>query len=227
MYEQRSGQNDMATLSVAKRELRRKVREILTTLSHENVVDQSNFYPQSIVIKLADPAVARSAMSTLLSMPEYEAARKIGIYLSMPAAEIETKTVVHDAFRHGKQVFVPYIHKQPQPKEGQPKSIMDMLELHSTDEYESLSRDSWGIPTLPAESVMLRRNCLGGRGPLEGSVETMSEDNGLDMIVMPGSVFDSHMGRVGHGKGYYDFFLQRYKESNDRGPKKGMLILGK
>ena len=163
----------------------------------------------------------------LLSTPEYKAAKKIGIYLSMPAGEIETGDVVHDAFRGGKQVFVPYIYKQARPKEGRPKSIMELLELHSPEEYDSLDRDSWGIPTLSAESVASRKNCLGCRGLLEGDIGAMGQNDGLDLIVMPGLVFDRDMGRVGHGKGFYDFFLQRYKESNEDGPKKRMPFLGK
>ncbi|KAL9095253.1 MAG: hypothetical protein Q9165_002509 [Trypethelium subeluteriae] len=143
----------------------------------------------------------------------------------MPTQEIETRLVVHDAFNFGKRVFVPYIHKQLSPGEGQPKSIIDMLELKSAEEYESLGRDGWGIPTLPVDSVTSRSSCFGGEGLSEVSNVGMSENDGLDLIVIPGSVFDVHMGRVGHGKGFYDFFLQRYKENDDRGPRNGMPFL--
>ena len=175
----------------------------------------------------ANLTAAKTAVSMLLSMQEYKESKKIGVYLSMPASEINTRVIVYDAFRHGKQVFVPYIYKQLHPKQGQPKSIMDMLELRSADEYESLNQDGWGIPTLSTGSVEFRLNCLGGTGLSKLGDEEVGENDGLDVLVMPGLVFDMHMGRVGHGKGFYDFFLQRYKDSHKDVPKKEMPLLGK
>jgi 5-formyltetrahydrofolate cyclo-ligase len=144
-------------------------------------------------------------------MPEYKAAKRISVYLSMPSGEISTSGIVHDALKQGKRVFIPYTYKLTAPKEGQPKSIMDMLELQSLSEFATLEQDNWGIPTLSADSISSRANAFGGTGITQGEVtpNSTSEDTGLDLIIMPGMAFDSEFGRLGHGKGFYDYFLHR------------------
>jgi 5-formyltetrahydrofolate cyclo-ligase len=126
----------------------------------------------------------------------------------MPSGEISTSSIVQDAIEHGKQVFVPYIYRA-QLRGEQPKSIMDMLQLRSMEDYNSLRPDKWGIPSLSEDSVSTRKNALGGQGLSHGTVEARNEEP-LDLIVMPGVCFDSNYGRLGHGKGFYDSFLTRY-----------------
>jgi 5-formyltetrahydrofolate cyclo-ligase len=81
---------------------------------------------------------------------------------------------------------------------------MDMLSLSSLEDYRSLQPDSWGIPTIPKESVSSRGDAL-------------KEEGGLDLIVMPGVAFDESFKRCGHGKGYYDYYLTRYRQSRANG----------
>ncbi len=131
----------------------------------------------------------------------------------MPNGEIATSAIVHDAFQSGKRVFVPYIHDAATQSPGQPKAVMDMLSLTSEDDYNSLKPDNWGIPTLGKESVTSRENCLGGKGPNGEQTEDSTDDEkGLDLVVMPGMAFDRSMARLGHGKGFYDYFLHRFNE---------------
>jgi 5-formyltetrahydrofolate cyclo-ligase len=87
--------------------------------------------------------------------------------------------------------------------------VMDMVELHSMQDFESLARDKWGIPTPDVSEIASRRSTLG--------LTAAAFSPGLDLIVMPGVAFDSTLGRLGHGKGFYDFFLAQYalKYSND------------
>lgn len=146
----------------------------------------------------------------LLSLPEYEAAQRLSVYLSMPSGEITTSSIVRDAFNKGKTVFVPYIY-QKQSQDGDRKvSIMEMLRLRSVEDYESLQSDRWGIPSIGADTVADRENCQGGFGLRGESSEPIAPDGaGLDLIVVPGMAFDRDLRRLGHGKGYYDHFLNR------------------
>jgi 5-formyltetrahydrofolate cyclo-ligase len=136
-------------------------------------------------------------------------ARRIGIYLSMPNSELQTAAIVRHALQNGKKVFVPYLHKSDVESAGVPKSIMDMVDLYDIADFESLQRDSWGIPTIDESSVEKRQRVLGN---IYGA---KSERVALDLILMPGVAFSEdvesgYIRRLGHGKGFYDFFLQRY-----------------
>ncbi|KAF2196359.1 5-formyltetrahydrofolate cyclo-ligase-like protein [Delitschia confertaspora ATCC 74209] len=181
-----------------KKELRKKIKTVLSNLTSEAAATQS-----------------LNATNVLLSMPEYQRAKKISVYLSMPSGEISTRNIVHDALKQGKRVFIPYIYKLASPQEGLPKSVMDMLELQSVTDFESFQPDNWGIPTPSQDSISSRTNSFGGIGLTNvGTKEIVQKDFGLDMIVMPGMAFDSNFGRLGHGKGFYDYFLERCHKSS-------------
>ena len=145
-----------------------------------------------------DHHLAGVATDHFLSLPEYQNAKSIGVYLSMPVGELSTSGIVRDALTRGKNVYIPYIHTVEK------YSIMDMLALESTEELESLQSDKWGIPSLHPRQIPGRRNCL--------------TEDGLDLIVMPGMAFDEQFRRLGHGKGYYDHFLTRYSQLSNKMP---------
>lgn len=148
----------------------------------------------------------------------YLNAKRVGVYLSMPTGEIQTQDIVRHALENGKQVFVPYIHKSSALQDGSPRSVMDMVDLRSLQDFEKLQPDKWSIPTIAPETVPERERILGDqKGPV------MLKSTGLDVILLPGVAFapdetTAYCRRLGHGKGYYDFFLHRYGElySHDR-----------
>lgn len=146
----------------------------------------------------------------LTSLPEYVKARRVSIYLSMPTAEISTRAIVLHALQEGKQVFVPFVYKFDHSNPKGLKSAMDMVSLRSSEDYESLQPDPWGIPT-PGEETMKGRDCVLGEKEIgQCNVDEMRKED-LDVIIMPGVAFDRKLSRLGHGKGFYDSFLQRYK----------------
>jgi 5-formyltetrahydrofolate cyclo-ligase len=126
----------------------------------------------------------------------------------MPSAEIQTDSLVRHALAAGKHVFVPYLHKSPLDTPGTPARVMDMVRLSSLQDYEALQPDRWGIPSINPATVQERKRVLGGPDVERSELAT------LDLILMPGVAFDvddtGSVRRLGHGKGFYDFFLNRY-----------------
>lgn len=149
----------------------------------------------------------------LLSFPPYEQAQSVAIFLSMPSSEIQTDAIVRHAFGAGKQVYVPYLHRaetqvgSPLPT---PARVMDMVRLESVQDYEALRRDKWGIPSVDAETASKRPRVLSGH-----AVVDRKDAIHLDLVLMPGVAFDrdaasGQVRRLGHGRGFYDFFIHRY-----------------
>ncbi|KAL2815832.1 hypothetical protein BDW59DRAFT_153659 [Aspergillus cavernicola] len=184
----------MAGIQTAKKDLRKRMRDVLQRVPADSIVNQ-----------------ARTVVNRLIALPEYQRAKRIGIYLSMPTGELSTTAIVQDALTNQKAVFVPYIHSIETTTTQQKTSVMDMLVLESMEEFMSLERDRWGIPSLTEAQALGKKNCFGGTGfSVTGVKGIRPESSGLDLIVMPGMAFDPGFRRLGHGKGYYDSFLTRY-----------------
>lgn len=218
----RDEEQKMSTLKAAKRKLRQNIKRLLAEVPPEIVRLQCGLNCMFSRRGYTDSFhLASAAVKTLLSLPQYHSAQTLSVYLSMPTGEISTAAIVHDAMNRGKQVFVPYTYKI----DSQPSSIMDMLELKSLEDYAAFEPDKWGIPTPRAESVALRRNSFGTFGMSDGKIPENSSTFGLDLIVVPGMAFDRNMGRLGHGKGFYDYFFERCHRQSVQGKIK-MPFLG-
>ncbi|MCJ1244962.1 hypothetical protein MMC30_002163 [Trapelia coarctata] len=188
--------DDMAAIKAAKSDLRKVIHQKLKQLTQEDVALQSH-----------------RVRERLFAMPEYQSAKNISVYLSMPNGEVSTRCIVEDALRKGKGVFVPYLYKERTRSDGKASAMMDMVSLHSELDYNSLQPDKWGIPTVDRASIPDRTQVMGAHGKVEDAAGAGAGIGAvLDMMVMPGLAFDGERRRLGHGKGYYDFFLHRYQE---------------
>ena len=135
----------------------------------------------------------------------------------MPNGEVLTKTIVYDALRQGKQIYVPYIYENKVQSNRSTRSAMNMVSLHSQTDYEALEPDTWGIPSVGEDSITKRVPILEEVTNSERDSKNKStECRRLDLIVMPGLAFDRDLGRLGHGKGFYDYFLKCYHDSKIR-----------
>lgn len=127
----------------------------------------------------------------------------------MPTGEIQTDAIVRDALGAGKEVFIPFLHKNPVAAPGLPARVMDMVRLRDLADYETLQPDKWGIPSIDPASVPARQRIFGGPDAQH------ADSTLLDLVLMPGVAFDTDpnggaIRRLGHGKGFYDYFLYRH-----------------
>lgn len=155
------------------------------------------------------PGLAVAVTKKVLGLPEYQNATRLSIYLSMPSGEVSTSSIVRDALNHGKMVFVPYIHKADASRHAVPP-FMEMVALKSEADFEGFQPDAWGIPVPSEDSISERENALTGLEDEETSTAGKAV-SGLDLILMPGVAFDGESRRLGHGKGFYDRYLQRHQ----------------
>ena len=58
----------------------------------------------------------------------------------------------------------------------------------------------------------LVKNSLGIREPLNNKI-FITDRNQIDLVIVPGAVFDIYGNRIGYGAGYYDKFLSSLKQS--------------
>lgn len=183
---------------MTKKELRKLIKARLHSTAVKEISNQS-----------------RNVFEVLKTLPEYKSAASIACYLHMDQHEIETDLIIYDSFKNGKRVFLPRIVDLPSQQHGvlfkSHKKGMKMLEVLSTEAIASL---------VPRGPYMLREP------PLD-STDALSSPStgGIDLIVVPGLGFTNKCHRIGHGKGFYDTYInQCNKWSEENGKNKPVLV---
>ncbi|KAI9015887.1 hypothetical protein CLU79DRAFT_765148 [Phycomyces nitens] len=137
----------------------------------------------STVLKTQSEAVHQQ----LFNLDAYKKSRHISVYISLPDSEIDTYPIIHSILRAGeKALYVPRCSRDS----------MEMVKIKSLEEFLSLPINKWNIPEPPHTTVM------------ENALDT----DGLDLILVPGLAFDRSRNRIGHGKGYYDRYIEQCHE---------------
>ncbi|KAI7869366.1 hypothetical protein BDF14DRAFT_356366 [Spinellus fusiger] len=132
-----------------------------------------------------------AVMNHLHALDCYQKSRSISVYISMPHGEIDTRHILQSILHTGeKTLYVPMCTKD----------TMEMVKIATWREFLDLPVNAWGIPEpLPtAENVKV--------------METAMETSGLDLILVPGVAFDTAHQRIGHGKGYYDRYIEKCQQ---------------
>lgn len=119
----------------------------------------------------------------LFTTYEWKVAKTIAITISH-SNEIKTSNIIERAWQEGKKVAIPKCN----PKRNS-------MTFRYFGEYSQLEKVYFGL--------------------LEPIVEktTVANADEIDLIIVPGLVFDERGYRIGYGGGYYDRYLQSYKGS--------------
>ena len=80
----------------------------------------------------------------------YAASERVAVYLSMPD-EVETRFLLEDMFSNNKKCFIPRYDAHSRH--------MDMIELYSLVDLDSLPKTKWNIPQ-PEDDAAGRENAL-------------------------------------------------------------------
>lgn len=113
--------------------------------------------------------------------------RSINIFIYISFSnEINTRNIIEKAFKDKKNVFIPKVYKDDK--------LMKAIKLNSIDE--------------------LKKNSMGILEPIDDS--NYIEKENIDLIVVPGVVFDKECNRIGYGGGYYDRYLKDIKSKKIR-----------
>ncbi|WP_300382430.1 5-formyltetrahydrofolate cyclo-ligase [Clostridium sp.] len=100
--------------------------------------------------------------------------------------EINTIKLIERALLDNKNIYVPKVYNST-------KSMKAIF----IDSLDNLERNKMGI--------------------LEPKEDTLVIDkNDIDLIIVPGAVFDKTFNRIGYGGGYYDKYLEEIKEKSNK-----------
>ena len=118
--------------------------------------------------------------STIIQLPEFINCKNIMLYLSFNK-EVDTYPLATWCLNNGKTVIAPYCIRETR------QIIPFKINNLTTD----LVKSAFGVME-PKHDLLEKANI---------------ED--IDLIIVPGVVFDKHCNRIGFGAGYYDRFLSK------------------
>lgn len=139
--------------------------------------------------------------SRLFGLPQYQSARSIGFFLSMPSGEIQTRDAIRKIVSDGKTLYVPRVGLD---FERCDMDLVKAIATQSTDDvdngqifYDAWPKNKWNIP----------------EPPVNGDDSNIAQTGDIDLLLVPGLAFDTNGHRLGQGKGYYDRFISKMRDT--------------
>ncbi len=125
--------------------------------------------------------VSLTICKKFMELPAYASAKTVMWYVDA-GSETRTRHMLPTALTHGKRVVVPWCVVET-----------NELELFLLEDMEELIAGAYKI--------------LEPRPELRELPNKKVKPEELDLVMVPGTAFDTHGGRMGQGKGYYDRLL--------------------
>jgi 5-formyltetrahydrofolate cyclo-ligase len=123
-------------------------------------------------------------ISSIMELPEFINSKNIMLYLSFNN-EVNTYPLARWCLDNGKTIIAPYCIQ----------SQREIVPYKITNLMNDLTKSTFGVME-PNHNLLSKVNI---------------ED--IDLIIVPGVVFDEHCNRIGFGAGYYDRFLPKRLKS--------------
>ncbi|OAV92745.1 hypothetical protein PTTG_02534 [Puccinia triticina 1-1 BBBD Race 1] len=176
--------------------IRRQIRSVLKDIPPESLAHQG-----------------AEVLKHLRSFKHYVDSNRVSCYKSMRSGELPTESIIKNLLDTKKKVFLPYIHYPLEPADQNKTGShrMEMLELETWTEFQTGL-----VPVSFSASPSSPQVFQFDPAKISGLENALTE--GLDLILLPGLAFDRYGNRLGHGKGYYDEYLNEYASVASRPP---------
>ena len=172
--------------------IKRKTRNEIATIVSSIEVSQLNEYGKLVA----------NAINTI---PQLNSIKSVGLYLNMPTGELPTGYLLKNCFDKNLNVYLPRVEN---------------LKTHNDNSrfnkqwgcLHFIKSNSWNdvLNYTPRGRYNLREP------PYEISNDLLLSSNpSLDVLFLPGVAFTPSGRRLGHGAGFYDDFLARYRLLNN------------
>jgi 5-formyltetrahydrofolate cyclo-ligase len=119
-------------------------------------------------------------ISAIMELPEFINSKNIMLYLSFNK-EVNTYPLARWCLDNGKTVIAPYCIQ----------SKREIVPYKITNLIDDLTKSTFGVME-----------------PKQDTLEKVNIED-IDLIIVPGVVFDENCNRIGFGAGYYDRFLPK------------------
>jgi 5-formyltetrahydrofolate cyclo-ligase len=139
------------------------------------------------------PRLSQIICQRFVELPEYQQAKTIMWYLHC-RSEVQTREFITKQLHQNKRLVIPYC------TENDGQKVLGLWHLTGLNELEP---GMWGILEPP-------------KARWQETEKTVNPGE-LDLIMVPGVVFDRQGGRLGNGVGYYDRLLAATRPDVQRG----------
>lgn len=127
-------------------------------------------------------ALSRTIAERLYGLDVYRDAGTVHLYIGAVEGEVGTRDIAEESLRRGKRVLCPRVERRP--------NRIESFEIRSLEELVESTGGLWEPDPARARRV---------------------DADEIDLVIVPGIVFDRKGRRIGFGAGFYDRFLAAFQ----------------